>query len=187
MIVLWGPNWAPRNWALCDGQLLAIASNTALFSLIGTIYGGDGRTTFALPDFRGRVPMNQGRGPGLSFYNIGAKGGQEYVTLNQLEMPVHNHSANTSGMSVTLGASTSTATSQTPVAGYSLGAPVNNLTTDPIDAYVSSTPNVPLAGGAVSGTVIIGNSGGSQSHENRMPFQVVSIIMALYGIFPSRN
>jgi len=90
-ISMFGGNFAPRNWAFCDGQLLAISQNTALFSLLGTIYGGDGRTTFALPDLRGRVPIHSGNGPGLSNYRVGQKGGTETVTLNVTQIPSHNH------------------------------------------------------------------------------------------------
>lgn len=88
----WGPNWAPRNWALCNGTLLAISSNQALFSLIGTIYWGGGRTKFGLPDLRGRVPVGSGRGPGLAEYTIGSRGGEERVTLTSTQMPPHSHS-----------------------------------------------------------------------------------------------
>ena len=90
-IIMFGGNFAIRNYALCNGQLLAISSNTALFSILGTIYGGDGRTTFALPDLRGRVATHFGQGPGLSNYNIGQRSGQERVTLNTTEIPAHNH------------------------------------------------------------------------------------------------
>ena len=92
-IIMFGGNFAPRSWAFCDGQLLPISQNTALFSLLGTIYGGDGRTTFALPDLRGRVPMHQGNGPGLTPRNLGSKGGEENVALNQQQMPSHTHAA----------------------------------------------------------------------------------------------
>jgi len=187
MIVLWGPSWSPRNWALCEGQLLAISTNTALFSLIGTIYGGDGRTTFALPDFRGRVPIGQGTGPGLTPYRIGAKGGVERVTLNSLQIPSHNHIANTSGLSVVIEASTDNAAVSQPAAGKALAAGYDNAQFRPIEIYGDATNLVPISGGAVGGTVVIGNTGGSQSHTNVQPFQVVSFIMALYGIFPSRS
>ena len=92
-IIMFAGNFAPRGWAFCDGQLLPISQNTALFSILGTTYGGDGRTTFALPDLRGRVPMHAGHGPGLSSRRIGEKGGQESVTLTIAEMPSHTHSA----------------------------------------------------------------------------------------------
>ena len=187
MIVLWGPSWAPRNWALCEGQLLAISTNTALFSLIGTIYGGDGRTTFALPDFRGRVPIGQGTGPGLTPYRIGAKGGVESVTLNSLQIPSHSHLANTSGLSVVIEASKDYADQDEPGNGRVLARSAT-ASFARVNIYKDSATNLePLAGGAVGGTVVIGNTGGSQSHTNVQPFQVVSFIMALYGIFPSRN
>ncbi|KRS10186.1 hypothetical protein XM53_22310, partial [Roseovarius atlanticus] len=93
-IVLFGGNFAPRNWAFCDGQLVAISQNSALFSILGTTYGGDGRTTFGLPDLRGRVPIGPRQGPGLTFYREGQKGGAEDVTLTQAEMPSHSHATN---------------------------------------------------------------------------------------------
>ncbi len=92
-------NWAPRAWALCQGQLLAISSNTALFSILGTTYGGDGRTTFALPDLRGRVPIQEGTGAGLPTYRLGQRGGQEEVSLSVLNLPVHSHVMDSSGLS----------------------------------------------------------------------------------------
>ena len=92
-VCIFGGNFAPRSWAFCDGQLLAISSNTALFSILGTIYGGDGRTTFALPDLRGRMPVGPRNGPGLSDYRLGERGGQEEVVLNTTQIPSHSHIA----------------------------------------------------------------------------------------------
>lgn len=164
---LFGPTWAPRTWALCHGQLMAISPNTALFSLIGTIYGGDGRTTFALPDLRGRVAVGQGDGPGLSPVSNGWKGGQERVTLNVLEIASHNHSA----------AATSTIGNQP--------SPVGNIpaaeNVGVADIYSDASPD---------GTMnpnMIGRTGGNQPHENRQPWLGISYIICLFGIYPSRS
>lgn len=184
-IMGWGPNWAPRNWTGCDGQLLAIAQYTAVFSLIGTIYGGDGRTTFAMPDLRGRTPIGSGHGPGLSNYPIGAKGGMEYVTLNQLEMPMHNHAISTQGMQGALMASTAAADQDAPAANRMLAA--GRLGLDPVNMYTEGAANVAMPVVQVSGSATCGMSGGSQSHENRSPFQVITFVFCLQGIFPSRN
>jgi len=144
-IVMFGANFNPRGWAFCNGQLLPIASNTALFSLVGTIYGGDGRTTFALPDLRGRAPIHAGHGPGLSNYQLGQKGGVERVTLLTSEIPAHNHTG-------------------TLMAGTGKGnSPVNN-------GYVADTNDFDATGGG--GNVLgvqTNNTGGSQSHNNMQP------------------
>ena len=166
MIVMFAGNFAPRNWALCDGQILQISTNTALFSLVGTIYGGDGRVTFALPDLRGRVAMHPGNGAGLSARRLGEKGGAENVTLATAQIPSHNHnvqvavntapgeeSAPTGVISSHAGAFNEDATS-----GQFLGGPNNTL-----------------------------NAGGSQSHANIQPFTGVNFIIALQGTFPSRS
>lgn len=158
-------NFAPRGWALCDGQLLSIAQNTALFSLIGTIYGGDGRTTFALPDLRGRVPVHAGTGAGLTPRSLGERGGVENVTLNIAQIPSHNHLAF---------ANSGNATTGNPVNATWANVGLNSI-------YNTSTPNVNMAGAT------IGNMGGSQSHINMQPYEVVNFIIALQGIYPSRN
>ncbi|MCB1860777.1 MAG: phage tail protein [Gammaproteobacteria bacterium] len=174
-IVMFGGNFAPRSWAFCDGQLLAISQNQALFSLLGTTYGGDGRTTFALPDLRGRLPMHPGSGSGLSNRRLGEKGGVENVTLNTTEVPSHTHTA------------VSTANAVTP-AGNSNDA-VNNFWADDAGVasgtYHSGPANVSMNAAAVSTTVA--NAGGNQAHTNVQPFQCVNFIIALQGIYPSRN
>lgn len=160
-------NFAPRGWALCDGQLLAINQNQALFSLLGTIYGGDGRTTFGLPELRGRLPMHAGSGPDLSPRMIGQKVGQETATVSVNQLPAHNHDVLVSNATGTQNA--------------------------PAGAFLASSPNVrlfrPQASNAVTlAADTIGQSpGGSQSHTNVMPFQCVNFIIALAGIYPSRN
>ncbi len=163
-IVMFGGNFAPRSWALCDGQLLAIIQNNALFSILGTTYGGDGRTTFALPDMRGRLPMNQGNGPGLSNRLLGVRLGSEKVTLLTTQIPPHKH---------VLQGSTAVA---------STNAPVGNVTADAEQViYSDDAPTDAMS------TKAIGNAGGNQGHENIMPSAVVNFIIALTGVFPSRN
>jgi microcystin-dependent protein len=163
-IAMFGGNFAPRGWALCDGQLLPISSNEALFSLLGTTYGGDGRTTFSLPDLRGRAPIHAGRGPGLSDYRLGSKGGQETVTLTTAQMPAHSHS---------LQAHTGYGDTANP------NGAVSAKTTSP--AYKSAAPNATMNAAAV------GQTGGGQAHENRQPYIAIHYIIALQGVFPSRS
>lgn len=159
-------NFAPRGWAFCEGQLLPIAQNTALFSLVGTIYGGDGRTTFGLPNLRGRAPMQHGQGPGLSPYRLGERAGAETVALTEAQMPSHSH---------TMACNAGFPNSQNPVGNY-LATEVGTA-----QAY-STTPNSSMGSGA------IGNSSGSgQPHNNMQPFLVLHFCIALTGLFPSRS
>jgi microcystin-dependent protein len=160
---MFGCNFAPRNWAFCNGQLMAIAQNTALFSLLGTTYGGNGQTTFALPDLRGRVPIHFGQGPGLSSYALGQTGGVESVTLIQQQIPQHNHSLACS--------------SDDPNAG----SPKNNFPAAVSTPIYSTTSNASMASNA------IGIAGGSQPHENRPPLLTINYCICVAGIFPSRN
>jgi microcystin-dependent protein len=164
-IRMFAGNFAPRGWAFCNGQLIAISQNTALFSLLGTTYGGDGRTTFALPDLRGRVPLHAGNGPGLSNYPLGQRGGVEQVALSIEQMPNHSH---------TLMAASVPADALSP-ADRTLATPEET----PI--YSASEPNVVLAKTAIAPT------GSSQPHENRPPYLTVNYIIALFGIFPTRS
>lgn len=165
-------NFAPRGWAFCDGQLLPISQNTALFSLIGTTYGGDGRTTTALPDLRGRSAMHPGRGPGLTSRRLGQRLGTETVTLSEAQIPSHNHLLG--GVSDT--ASTAADGGGTPANNRSLAKTVaGGLYADTL------TNTVPLASSAAS------NTGGSQSHDNVQPFLTLNFIIALQGLFPSRS
>lgn len=166
-IKMFGGNFAPRGYALCNGQLLPISQNQSLFALLGTTYGGDGRTTFALPDLRGRIPMHPGHGPGLSNRNLGEKAGAEDVTLTPQQLPPHNHAANA-----------------VAPAGNSNDATGNFWADDAGAAsatYSSGPANTTMNAGA------IGNTGGSQAHPNMQPYQCVNFIIALFGIFPSRN
>jgi len=164
-IKLFAGNFPPRGWQFCQGQLLSIAQNTALFSILGTTYGGNGQTTFALPDLRGRVPMQPGQGPGLSPRTLGEQAGSETVTLLYNQMPAHTHS---------LLASNATGVSSTPE-GYYLAA------VDPSELAFATGTN------ATMGAASIGAAGGSQPHNNMQPFLCVNFIIAIEGIYPSRN
>ncbi len=168
-IRMFAGNFAPRGWAFCDGQLLAVSQNDALFSLIGTIYGGDGRTTFALPDMRGRLPVHQGQGPGLSPRRLGARYGSEKVNLTINQIPSHSHEY--------LG-SANIADSNNPASDVVASHNDGDL------PYVD-VPSVDkiksLSSDAVSAT------GGSQAHQNMMPSLCINYIMALVGIYPSRH
>ena len=157
--------FAPSGWAFCDGSLLPINQNQALFSLLGTTYGGDGRTTFALPDLRGRVPIGFGQGTGLSSYVIGQSGGEEAHQLSVNEMPSHNHSA---------AADNGGGTSATPVGNFPA---INN---EGIQHYGSNN-------NATMNAAAIGNSGGGQSHNNMQPYLAINFIIALQGIFPTQS
>jgi microcystin-dependent protein len=160
-------NFAPKGWAQCNGQLLPINQNQALFSLLGTTYGGDGRVNFQLPDLRGRVSFHFGQGGGGS-YNLGERAGEEVHTLSVSEMPVHLH-ALVPGSN----ASSAAATQPNPVGNY--------LANSGKSAYTSAAPNASMGAGTVS-TV-----GGSQAHENRSPYLTLNFCIALQGLFPSRN
>ncbi len=166
-IRMFAGNFAPRGWAFCDGQLLAISQNDALFSLLGTIYGGDGRTTFGLPDLRGRIPLHQGIGPGLSTRRLGAKAGTETVTLTTNQLPSHSHDFN---------ASTQVADTQVPQ-GKVLGKSSSNL------RYLKKIS----PGSARLNSASLSIAGGSRSHTNLQPTLCLHYIIALFGIYPSRQ
>jgi microcystin-dependent protein len=166
-IRIFAGNFAPRGNAFCAGQIMSIAQNTALFSLLGTNYGGNGQTTFALPDLRSRVPMHWGSGAGLTPHVIGEQSGSESVTLLQTEIPQHTHNvAASSGV-----ATVSEAASDVVLARSADGA----------TAYVASAPNTPLS------PLTVGITGSGQPHNNLMPYLAINYIIALQGIFPSRN
>ena len=163
-IRLVGFNFAPVGWAFCNGQLLSIAQNSPLYALIGTTYGGDGESTFGLPDLRGRIPMHQGTGQGGAAFIMGEISGAESVTLNANQIPSHNHLPQGN-----------------PNNGAS-GSPAGNVwASSTAKQFSSATPNATMNTGTVLST------GGGQPHENRMPILAVSFIIALQGIFPSRN
>jgi microcystin-dependent protein len=175
-VMLFGGNFAPKGFALCNGQLLPIAQNTALFSLLGTNYGGDGKSTFALPDLQGRAVVGQGKGPGLSAYTIGETTGTPNVTLTTLELPAHNHSFVALTGGGTGAASTNNLLAQavpsgTKQQGYSA------TFYSPIPPGNSSTALSPLA---------VGMTGGNQPHENMQPYLTITMVIAMQGVFPSR-
>lgn len=158
-------NFAPRGWAWCDGQLLPLSQNTALFSLLGTTYGGNGKSNFALPDLQGRTPMHPGQGPGLSLHDLGETGGSETVTLLETEIPSHRHSL----MAANLNSQSTIPTNNSlgrgnPVKVYSTGAPSTEMGSN------SLTP-----------------SGGSQPHNNMMPYLTMYFCIALQGVYPPRT
>lgn len=166
-ITLFAFDYAPRFFAQCNGQILAISQNSALFALLGTTYGGNGQTTFALPDMRGRVGIGIGQGPGLPNYVWGERGGVETVTLTTATMPSHTHAL--------------TATTQTATGRVAAGQMLATDTSTNADYY------------AVPGTVValdpssIGAAGGGQAHTNLQPYTTINFCIAIAGIFPSRN
>lgn len=166
-IMMFGGDFTIQGWAKCDGQLLSIAQNTALFSILGTTYGGDGRVTFALPDLRGRVPVHMGQGPGLTYRTEGEVGGVETVTLHTSEMPAHNHSLNVHG-----------GTGDQP-------SPVNNF----LSGEATGATAVYSAGPAtnIANPMSIGLTGNNLPHDNMQPYLVINFLIALVGIFPPRG
>ncbi len=182
---MFGGNFAPAGWAFCNGQLVAIAENDALFSLLGTTYGGDGQSTFALPDLRGRRPIHWGNGPGLSPVVIGQKAGIENVTLTQNQMPAHTHTVAGGGgnISVALPCTSGIGTSDEPTGRiYAVNSDGKEHFTD---AGSQSGDTAPLTLGIPQLSVL--PAGTTLPHENLSPRLAVSFIIALYGIYPSRN
>ena len=204
-------NFAPRGWAFCNGQVLPISQNTALFSLLGTTYGGNGQTTFALPDLRGRVPNSSGQGPGLENYDLGQVGGFESVTLTVNEMPAHTHQLPTHThqapahthlapahmhevTALTDSTSTGIPTSNLPASaarGTNLYAPPSSNTTTMASTMIQSGGALDTAAGGDQATSsaqpAIQLTGGNQPFDNRMPFLTLNYCIALEGIFPSRS
>ena len=185
-ILIWPPNFAPSGWALCAGQVMSISQNTALFSLIGTMYGGDGVQTFQLPDLRSRVPLGAGQGTGLSPYIVGQSGGTENVTLTISALAAHTHTATPAGLSATVPAVTTGGTTNQPTPSVALATPTD-AARNPLNIYSNATPTQNLAPGTVTGSIPVGSAGGGQPHANIQPYLAVNYIIALQGIFPSRN
>jgi microcystin-dependent protein len=172
-------NFPPKGWTTCSGQLLSIQQNTALFSLLGTTYGGNGQTNFGLPDLRGRVPVGWGQGHGLSPYVLGQKGGEEAHTLSTSEMAAHNHSLM---CDTSVPATNNTNVPSTSVVlGNTVGKQSGVANPFSLTLYTSGAP-----GGILEGHSI-GFTGGSQGHNNLMPYLAINFCIALVGIFPSRN
>jgi microcystin-dependent protein len=164
-IRIFGFNFAPKGWAFCDGQLLPLSQNTALFSLLGTTYGGDGKSTFALPDMQGNAPMHPGQGPGLSLHDLGETGGSETVTLLESEIPLHSHNF---------------------MASQSDGndtSPQNELlaTGIGVNAFAAPPPTVPMSPNMLT------PAGGDQPHNNMMQYLTLNFCIALQGVFPPRT
>jgi microcystin-dependent protein len=159
-------NFAPRGWAFCNGQLMPISQNTALFSLLGATYGGDGKSNFALPNMQGSAPMHPGQGPGLSLHDLGETGGSDTVTLLQSEMPQHSHG---------LTASNRQGTDQSPINEMFAGG------VGGINLYAAPASITQLA------NVAVGPAGGVQPHNNLMPYLTLNFCIALQGVYPTRN
>jgi microcystin-dependent protein len=162
-------NFAPKGWALCNGQLMPISQNTALFSLLGTTYGGDGKSTFALPDLQGSSPMQAGQGPGLSLRDLGETSGEQTVTLLQTEMPAHAHSAQGATGSDQTAPTNNSWASGGKFGGGNLYAPTNPPTNVQMNPFATSI------------------AGGNLPHNNMMPFLGLTFIIALQGVFPPRS
>jgi microcystin-dependent protein len=171
-IRIWACNFPPTGWAFCDGQLLPISQNTALFSLLGTFYGGDGKSTFALPDMQGNAPMQPGQGNGLSLRDIGEVGGSQYVTLLQSEIPLHSHN---------LQATDGDATVADPAGAYLAKGNYDGGTQSGVVAFYNTTaPNTLMSPNALSIT------GSSFPHNNMQPYLTLNFCIALQGVFPAR-
>jgi microcystin-dependent protein len=167
-LMLFGGNFCPRGWADASGQLLAVSQNEALFSLLGTMYGGDGRTTFGLPDLRGRVPLHAGQGPGLTNRHQGSRGGQETVTLSVTQMPSHSHAlVGTSDLATQLVPQSNLLASKERIRKYRSPAEGADL----VDLSETS----------------VGSTGNSQAHDNMPPYLTLRWCIALQGVYPSRN
>ena len=192
IIKLFAGNFAPTGWAFCSGQLLPISQNQALFAILGTTYGGDGRTTFALPDLRGRVPVgSNGTGPGLPPVIPGQMSGEVNHTLIISEMPIHSHAAVVGG-TATLSVNSGQATQPNPSAGASIAAPgtLSGRTFTPSLGFNTTTPDTALNNASIatnSLTVTNANNGGSLPHNNMQPYVGLNYIICLQGLFPSRD
>lgn len=171
-IRVFGFNFAPRNWAFCQGQIVSIVQNTALFSLLGTTYGGNGQTTFGLPNLQGMAGIGQGNGPGLTPQSLGQVGGVNSVTLVASEIPQHTHTLSAGVLS-------------TPNAAQNVATPANNAMfglAGPNNTYIDPvTPNTAFNAAAIA------NTGSSTPHENRQPFLALNFCICMAGIFPARN
>ena len=163
-IRMFGCNFAPHRWAMCDGQVMSIVQNTALFALLGTYYGGNGQTTFALPNLQSRSPMHQGQGPGLTLRTLGENGGSETVALTVQQLPGHTHALNAQGSRGDRANATNSSLAQGAQSIYASGSPSTTLSPQ------STTP-----------------AGGASGHNNMQPYAVINFCIALQGVFPARN
>jgi len=190
-LLLFGGNFAIRGFQMCYGQIISIAQNSALFSLLGTTYGGNGQTTFALPDLRGRAPIGTGNAPGLGNYDLGQLAGTTSTTLTINNMPAHTHVA-TSTIAAAVAANTTPGTTNASGSGVGLAAPPNigvgpNAQQIKIYAAPDSANTTPLGGVTTTGGVTIGVSGGTQPFSIQNPYLAMTWLIATEGIFPSRN
>jgi microcystin-dependent protein len=180
-IILVGFDFAPVGWALCDGSLLPISENETLFQLIGTTYGGDGQTTFALPDLRGRIPIGSGQGPGLQNRILGETGGTEAVALTVQQIPSHSHAVDTSGLTASLRCKAGPGNQRSPVGNvHAIEAAGATM------PYSSAEPNATMSGVPVdiSG---MSEAGGIDSHDNMQPYLTLNYCISLFGVFPSQT
>lgn len=177
-IMMFGGNFAPRNWAFCHGQLMSIAQNQATFSILGTAYGGDGRTTFGLPDLRGRVPLGEGAGPGLPTYSLGQRGGAYQTVLNQDNMAPHSHAP-------ALHVSSANASQNVATAGATVATPgtVSGRSFVPTAGFNTATPDIAMNSGSISSTPV----GRGVPFNNMQPFQAMNYVICISGLYPSRN
>lgn len=193
VIKIFAGNFAPRSFMFCNGQILGIAQNTALFSLLGTTYGGNGQTTFALPDLRGRTPIGPEQGPGLPVYSLGEIAGAPTTTLNITHLPAHNHTAVLSNGISTPNAADAIADATTPENNYlalspKIGSGPNATTLKTYATPTAATNNIkPMAPGQASGSPTIGISGNNAAFSNMQPYLAIYYIICTEGIFPSRN
>jgi microcystin-dependent protein len=172
-IRMFAGNFAPKNWGYCQGQIINIASNTALFSILGTTYGGNGTTTFALPNLSSRVALGAGQGPGLSYYNLGQVAGEENVTLISTQMPSHTHTG-----TGTFASNTATAAGDSsPEGGYVTPSNLGDIYNENASGSMGPSP--------VSATIY--PTGGNQPHNNQQPYLGMNYVICMYGIYPSRN
>ena len=193
-IVAWAPNYAPSQWLFCLGQTLSISANNALFAILGTTYGGNGTTTFQLPNLAGRVPVGVGTGAGLTTYTLGEVGGTEKVTLNITNLPSHTHVATVAGLainSITIKASSQDATDHAPSpTANSIAAPIYIGDGSQVAGFNNVAPDTALsvaASGTVSGTVTNALTGGNLPIPIIQPYLALNYIICTQGIFPPRN
>ncbi|MCU0421993.1 MAG: tail fiber protein [Bacteroidia bacterium] len=189
-IRLFAPNFVPRNWLSCSGQIMSISQNTAMFSLLGTTFGGNGINTFGIPDLRGRTALGSGVSPvSNSNYVLGQMSGSEMVTLTTAQMPGHNHQTSVAGPTLKVSVNNANGDTAIPTNGSSIAAAnVPGRTPTPASGFNAATPDIALnSGSLIFGPTAYGISGGSVPHNNLQPYLGLNYIICQYGIYPSRN